>query len=219
MRITIGLFQETVRLQQTQAPSIAWSGGPSIPIGSKCVIGLDRDGVINHDLGTYCFKVQDFEPIAGSLESIAKLRLNGYKIVIITDQGGIEKGIYTPEDVDTVHEHMFKLLGEAGCSSIDALYYSASSRKEDLYAKPNTGMFDRCERENKHIKFRGGYYVGDKIKDLKVALKVGATPVLVRTGYGKETEQELLKKKFTYKNIRQKVLIFNDLEDFVKSIT
>lgn len=205
-------------MQQNQIPNIAWSGGPSIPVGSKCVIGLDRDGVINRDLGTYCYKIEDFEPIPGSLEAVAKLRQQGYKIVIITDQGGIEKGIYTSDDVDAVHEHMFKLLGEAGCPSIDALYYSASSRKEDYYAKPNTGMFERCEKENKHIKFRGGYYVGDKIKDLKVALKVGATPVLVRTGYGKETEQELLKKKHTYKDIRQKVLIFDDLEEFVKSM-
>lgn len=205
-------------MQQNQIPKIVWSGKSSRSFNSECVIGLDRDGVINRDLGTYCYKVEDFEPINGSLEAIARLRQQGYKIVIITDQGGIEKGIYTAHDVDVVHEHMFKLLGQAGCPSIDALYYSTSSRKEDRYAKPNTGMFERCEKENKHIKFSGGYYVGDKIKDLKVALRVGATPVLVRTGYGKETEQELLKKKHTYKVIRQKVLIFNNLEEFAKSM-
>lgn len=201
-------------MQQQQTPNIIWSGGK--PPGTKCVIGLDRDGVINRDLGTYCYKIEDFEPIPGSLEAIAELRRRGHSIVIITDQGGIEKGLYTQDDVDTLHNHMFKLLGEAGCPSIDALYYSASSRKDDPFAKPNTGMFERCERENKHIKFKTGYYVGDKIKDLKAAIKMGAKPVLVRTGYGRETEKEL--QKFTYREIKRRTLIFDDLKHFVENL-
>ncbi len=60
-----------------------------------------------------------------------------------------------------------------------------------MYAKPNTGMFKRCEKENPHIKFSQGFYIGDKITDLKAAEKIGATPVLVRTGYGLETEKLL----------------------------
>lgn len=182
----------------------------------KCVIGLDRDGVINRDLWDYCYRVEDFDPIPGSLEAIAYLRNKGHKIVIITDQGGIEKGIYSPYDVDNVHNYMLQLLGQAGCPSIDAIYYSASSRKDDMYAKPNTGMFDRCEREYPNIKFRDGFYVGDKMKDLKVAVKIGATPVLVRTGYGSQTEEEL--NKWTYREIKKKTLIFNDLADFARNI-
>lgn len=182
-------------------------------IAPKCVIGLDRDGVINVDLGTYVTDSKDFEPIKGSLDAISQLRRLGYKIAIITNQGGIEKGIMTQEDVDRVHDHMFKLLGEAGCPSIDALYYSASSRRDDEYAKPNTGMFKRCEKENPHLRFKGGYFVGDKISDLKAAVKIGARPILVRTGYGAETELEL--KKFTYRNIKEKTKIFDDLSSFV----
>lgn len=199
--------------QQVQQPKILWTGGP---FRTKCVIGLDRDGVINRDLGTYCYKVEDFDPIPGSMDAIADLRRKGYKIVIITDQGGIEKGIYTPQEVDTVHEYMFKLLGEAGCQSIDSLYYSASSRKEDPFAKPNVGMFKRCEKEVPDIKFKEGYYVGDKIKDLKAAVNIGARPVLVRTGYGLETEQEL--NKFTYRELKRRTLIFNDLAEFAASM-
>jgi len=198
---------------QQKPPNILWSGGE---FRTKCVIGLDRDGVINRDLGTYCYKIEDFDPIPGSIEAIANLRRKGYKIVIITDQGGIEKGLYTSDDVDNLHTHMFNLLGEAGCSSIDALYYSASSRKEDPFAKPNLGMFRRCEKEVKDIKFRDGYYVGDKMKDLKVAYDIGATPVLVRTGYGLETEKDL--QKFTYRKIKNKTLIFDDLAKFVESL-
>lgn len=200
-------------LQQNNQPKISWGGGE---FRTKCVIGLDRDGVINRDLGTYCYKVEDFDPIPGSIDAIATLRRKGYKIVIITDQGGIEKGLYTMDDVEKVHEHMFQLLGEAGCFSIDALYYSASSRKEDPFAKPNTGMFKRCENEHKDIKFKEGYYVGDKLKDLKAAMNMGARPVLVRTGYGLETEKEL--KKFTYRKIKAKTLVFDNLEQFVESL-
>lgn len=184
----------------------------SVPVGSKCVIGLDRDGVINQDLGTYVTDPENFIPLQGSLEAVAKLRVLGHSIVIITNQGGIEKGIMSTDDVERVHAHMFDLLGKAGCSSIDALYYSASSRKDDPFAKPNTGMFKRCEQENKHIKFNRGYFVGDKISDLKAAHKVGAKPVLVRTGYGLETEVEL--NKFAYREIKKRTKIFDTLLDF-----
>jgi D-glycero-D-manno-heptose 1,7-bisphosphate phosphatase len=199
--------------QNNLQPKLSWTGGE---FRTKCVIGLDRDGVINRDLGTYCYKVEDFDPIPGSLDAIATMRRKGYKIVVITDQGGIEKGLYTQQDVDTVHLHMLDLLGKAGCSSIDGIYYSASSRKEDMYAKPNTGMFKRCEKEIKDIKFKQGYYVGDKIKDLKAAVNIGAKPVLVRTGYGLETEIEL--KKWTYRELKRRTLIFDTLEDFVNSL-
>ena len=202
-----------MQTQQNNQPKITWTGGE---FRTKCVVGLDRDGVINRDLGTYCYKPDDFDPIPGSIDAVAELRRKGYKIAIITDQGGIEKGIYTQEDVDIVHEKMLDLFGQAGCFSIDAIYYSASSRKEDPYAKPNTGMFKRCEKEVPDIKFKEGFYVGDKIKDLKAAMNVGARPVLVRTGYGLETEKEL--NKFTYRKIKARTIIFDTLEDFVKSL-
>lgn len=199
--------------QQNNQPKIVWSGGK---FRTKCVVGLDRDGVINRDLETYCYKIEDFDPIPGSIDAIATLRRKGYKIVIITDQGGIEKGIYTPEQVDTLHEHMLKLFGEAGCFSIDAIYYSASSRKEDPFAKPNTGMFKRCEKEFKDIQFKEGYYVGDKIKDLKAAVNIGARPILVRTGHGLETEKEL--DRYAYRNLKRKTVVFDNLEQFVESL-
>jgi len=181
-------------------------------IAPKCVIGLDRDGVINNDRGTYTWKFADFSFIPGSLEAITKIRLLGHKLVIITNQGGIEKGMFTQEDVDALHMQMLDEFGKAGCPSIDAIYYSASSRKNDMYAKPNTGMFKRCENEHKHIKFNQGYYVGDKISDLKAAYKVGAKPILVRTGYGLETEKDL--NKFAYKEIKKRTKVFDTLLDF-----
>jgi D-glycero-D-manno-heptose 1,7-bisphosphate phosphatase len=185
-------------------------------IAPKCVIGLDRDGVINVDRGTYTWKVEDFVPIAGSLEAMAKLRNLGHKMVIITNQAGINKGLYTPADVERVHEYMFQLLGEAGCKSIDALFYSESNLRSDIFAKPNIGMFKRCENEVKYIKFKNGYFVGDKISDLKAAFKIGAKPVLVRTGHGEETIKEL--NKFANQKIKKKTIIFDDLLSFANWI-
>ena len=204
-------------------PKIVWSDDVNVDfykpdwIAPKCVVGLDRDGVINKDIKDYVYKVEDWEFEEGSLDAIVKLRKLGHKIVIITNQGGIEKGIYSQEDVEKIHTHMFEKLGEAGFPSIDGLYYSASSSKKDMFAKPNTGMFKRCEQEVKHVKFKNGYFVGDKISDLKAALKMGARPILVRTGYGKETE-ELINKRFTYKNIRKATKVFDNLAAFVDSL-
>lgn len=186
-------------------------------IAPKCVIGLDRDGVINVDRGTYTWKPEDFEPIKGSLEAVAKLRRLGHKIVIITNQAGIGKGLYTESDVERVHNYMFKLLGEAGCASIDGLYYSTTNLREDMFAKPNIGMFKKCEKDLKFIKFKNGYYVGDKISDLKAAFNAGAIPVLVKTGHGKETIEEL--NKYSNQKIKKKTIIFDDLAAFADWIS
>ena len=180
------------------------------------VIGIDRDGVLNVDLGTYVTNPLMFQPIPGSLEAVALLRSKGHRIAIITNQGGIEKGLMTPGDVDQVHNRMLDLLGQAGCPSIDAIYYSASSRKNDVYAKPNIGMFKRCEKEHPYIKFSKGFFVGDKMSDLKAAHKIGARPILVRTGYGLETEKQL--NKHVYKQIKKQTLIFDNLWEFAQAL-
>jgi len=202
--------------------TILWSNEVSLPttvydnlhnIAPKCVIGLDRDGVINVDRNTYTWRPTDFEPIPGSLEAIAKLRQMGHKIVIITNQAGIGKGLYTEQDVENVHTRMFELLGQAGCTSIDGLYYSTTNLRNDMYAKPNIGMFKKCEEDLKYIKFKKGYFVGDKISDLKAGFKAGAIPVLVKTGHGTETLKDL--NKFSNKKVKQKTIIFNDLASFV----
>ena len=196
-------------------PKINWSNDISKKMSAyntKCVVGLDRDGTINEDIGTYIKNPDDLKPIEGSLEAVAKIRNLGHKIVIITNQGGIEKGVVTQQEVDSVNQRLMDYLGQAGCRDINALYYSASSRKNDMYAKPNTGMFKRCEKENPDIKFSKGFYVGDKLSDLKAAHKIGALPILVRTGYGEKTEKEL--NKFAYKAIKKRTKIFDNLSDF-----
>lgn len=181
-------------------------------IASKCVIGLARDGVINQEMTPCVTRPEYFNPIDGSLEAVANLRHKGYKLVVITAQPGISKGHMTQQDVDNVHQYMLDLFGKAGCPSIDGIYYSSGLDKRDPFVKPNVGMFKRAEEYNKSIKFNQGFYVGHTIADLKAALKIGARPVLVRTGQGLNTEKEL--NKYTYKDIKEKTYIFDTLAEF-----
>jgi histidinol phosphatase-like enzyme len=110
---------------------------------------------------------------------------------------------------------MLELLGKAGCSSIDGIYYSTTNLKEDIYAKPNVGMFKRAEQEL-GVKFKGGAFVGDKLSDLKAADKIGAIPILVKTGHGEETLKEL--NRFTYRNLKKKTMIFDNLWSFAETL-
>ena len=178
-------------------------------------IGLDRDGTINKDIGTYVTHPNNLMPIPRSLEAVAMLRKKGYNIVILTNQAGISEGKLSIQQVEEVHQRLLQLLGEAGCFSIDGIYYSTSKHKDDIYAKPNIGMFKRAEEEL-GVKFKGGAYVGDKISDLQAADKIGAIPILVRTGNGQETEEKL--NRYTYKDLKKKTMIFDDLWEFVSSL-
>jgi D-glycero-D-manno-heptose 1,7-bisphosphate phosphatase len=178
-------------------------------------VGLDRDGTINRDLGTYVTQPDDLFPIPGSLEAIAMIRDKGYNVVILTNQAGIMKKMMTPVDVDAVHPRLLDLLGNVGCRSINGIYYSTSNLKEDIYAKPNVGMFKRAESELR-VKFKGGYYVGDKISDLKAADKIHAQPILVKSGYGEETLKKL--DTFANRDLKKKTQVFTNLWAFAESL-
>lgn len=180
----------------------------------KITVGLDRDGTINQDVG-YIRDPNNFVPINKSLEAVAMLRAKGYNIVILTNQAGIMKGVLTQEDVESVNARMLELLGKAGCSSIDGIYYSTTNLKEDIYAKPNVGMFKRAEKEL-GVKFKGGAFVGDKISDLKAADRIGAIPVLVKTGHGEDTLKEL--ERYAHRDLKRKTMVFDNLWAFAETL-
>tara|TARA_B100000214_G_scaffold367809_1_gene338447 strand:- start:511 stop:1095 length:585 start_codon:yes stop_codon:yes gene_type:complete len=186
------------------------------------VIGLDRDGTINQDIGLteegvppYCIKPEQFKPIPGSLEAVKMIRDKGYDVVILTNQSGIQRGVMDAVDVDIVNNYMLKLLGDIGCKSINGLYYSTTPFKDDPYRKPNIGMFKRASAEI-GVDWTNGVYVGDKITDLKAAMKAKAKPVLVRTGYGEETTKKL--NTFANKDLKKRTEIFDDLSKFAHSL-
>jgi len=206
------LEQDPKQIQQQNVPD-DWP-----KLFSKSIVGLDRDGVINVDKG-YLTNPDDWEPIPGSLEAIRMIRLKGYKLVILTNQGGIIKKEQTHDQVEAIHQRMMDIFGNAGIYSIDGLFYSESSLKCDCFAKPNIGMFHKAEKElfnNKHRFKNKGFYVGDKITDLKAAERIGATPILVRTGHGAATEKDL--QKFSKEKLRKKTKVFENLLQFAQKL-
>ena len=179
------------------------------------VIGISRDGVINYPKSTHVKTPDEFEIIPGAAEAVALMRKKGYKIVILSNQYGISEGVITPNDVDFVNQRMLEIFGEAGCPSIDAMYYSTSRMKEDIYALPNVGMFHRAEKEHK-LKFKEGWFVGDKISDLRAAENIKARPILIKTGEWEETVKKL--ETFANRDLRKKTKIFDTLLDFASSL-
>jgi len=179
----------------------------------NCVIGIDRDGVIN-EWKNIIKKYEDVKFIEGSLEAIRKLRLKGHRVVLFADQPNIVKGLLSNNDVNNVMNFMMQSFGNNGIFSIDGFYYNQSDISQDPYAKPNIGMLKRAENETR-VDFSSGYYVGDTIDDIKMAIKIGAVPVLVRTGKGLDTEQKYLKSFDTkYKDVK----VFDNLLEFVNSL-
>jgi D-glycero-D-manno-heptose 1,7-bisphosphate phosphatase len=156
------------------------------------------------------------EFIPESLEAIRIMRLKGYKVCIFFNEPLITEGSITTDDVDRTNQKMMEVFGQAGIFSIDGLLYSTSSFKEDIYSMPNNGMLKKAEREFR-LKFRGGYFAGDKIHDLKVADSVGARPILIRTGNFETTEEKL--KTFANRQLKNKVKTFYNLLDFANSLS
>lgn len=181
----------------------------------KFTIGLDRDGVLN-EIAAVIKTPDQFIPINNSLRAVAIMRSLGHKIAILYDQPLISQRKITIPEVEDINQHMLMLLGQAGCTSIDGIYYSTSNKKEDIYAKPKTGMFSHAESTLPGVKFKGGAYVGDSIEDLLMADKAGATPILVLTGNGLKTLAKL--KTPIYTMLRPKVRVFEDLYSYASSL-
>tara|TARA_B100000945_G_scaffold105980_1_gene83950 strand:- start:1541 stop:2239 length:699 start_codon:yes stop_codon:yes gene_type:complete len=177
------------------------------------VIGIDRDGVIL-EWKNVIKRYEDMRFISGSIDAIRSLRLKGHRVVLFSDQPNIERGLITGEQVGNIMNNMMQTFGQNGIFSIDGFYFNQSSNPQDPYAKPNIGMLTRASQEA-GVNWKTGYYVGDTIDDIKMAQKAGATPVLVRTGKGAETEKQFLKGINTkYKDVK----VFDNLAQFVDSL-
>jgi len=131
---------------------------------------LDRDGVINVERGEYTFKSADFELVMGVKESLERLRGFGYLIIVITNQAGIAKGIYTHGDVQKCHKRMLKLLPGLIDDVFYCPYYPPIS--ESLARKPGTLFFERAIALY-HIDPALSWMVGDNERDLIPAKKLG----------------------------------------------
>jgi D-glycero-D-manno-heptose 1,7-bisphosphate phosphatase len=147
------------------------------------LIILDRDGVINQDADGYIKSVDEWTPIPGSLEAIARLQHTGYKVAVATNQSGLARGLFTIDDLNAMHKKMQRELGVHG-GQVEAIFFCPHGPNEGCYCrKPSPGLLiDISERLQTSLK--GTPVIGDSYRDIKAARTVGAFPILVRTGKG-----------------------------------
>lgn len=150
------------------------------------LIILDRDGVINHDSEAYIKSPDEWEPIAGSIDAIARLSQAGYRIAVATNQAAIGRGLFDLDMLMRMHDKMHRLVNDAG-GEIEAVAF-CPHRPEDGCdcRKPKPGMLLDLARRFV-VDLSGVPFVGDSLRDLQAARAAGATPVLVRSGNGART--------------------------------
>ncbi len=149
---------------------------------------IDRDGVINHERG-FVYRVEDFEFLPGAIEALRMLKEAGYLLVVITNQSGIARGLYSEEDYLKLTAHMSQKLVEAG-AGIDAVLYCphlpdalvVRYRVDCDCRKPLPGMLTRAVIEL-DIDVRASILVGDRVSDVEAGRAAGvAACYLVRSG-------------------------------------
>jgi histidinol-phosphate phosphatase family protein len=146
------------------------------------VIFLDRDGVINRRLeGDYVKSYEEFEFLPGVVDAIRKINTKGFKVIIITNQSGIGRGIMTEEDLYRVHEQMLAELKKYN-ASIDAIYFCPHSPDEGCECrKPKDGLFKQA-LEDFDIDMSNSWMIGDELKDIEAGKKAGCKTYLLEKG-------------------------------------
>lgn len=175
------------------------------------LILLDRDGVINEDRVDYVKSADEFRLIPGVGPSIQRMNALGWKIAVVTNQSCVGKGILSLAQLDAVHAHMRDQLRSFG-ATIDGIYFApdhpdrASDRR-----KPGPGMLLEAMRDFNASPDQS-VLIGDALRDLEAAQRVGCRRILVKTGKGHETWQQGLPDHV------QPVMLAQDLPDAVEKI-
>lgn len=158
--------------------------------GLRPAVFLDRDGTINEQMG-YINHISRFQLLPGVGRAISRLNRRGMPVVVVTNQSGLARGYFPASLLEAVHEKMHRQLAQAG-ARIDALYLcphhpeakEAAYRLNCTCRKPKTGLLERAARELE-LDLRRSYVIGDRWSDLRCGAQVGATTILVLTGYGR----------------------------------
>lgn len=154
----------------------------------KLVI-LDRDGVINHDSPDFIRSAEQWTAIPGSLEAIARLTQQGWRVVVATNQSGLARAYFNMSTLNAMHIKMRRELAALG-GLIDAIFICPHGPDQGCTCrKPSAGMF-RDIAQRYEINLERVPAVGDSLRDLQAAHSQGCTPWLVRTGKGMHTLEQ-----------------------------
>ncbi len=146
---------------------------------------LDRDGVINEDSDAFIKSADEWIPIPGSIDAIARLSRQ-FRVYIATNQSGLGRGMFGLPQLEAMHKKLRRLVQSSG-GRIEGIFY-CPHRPEDncLCRKPKPGLLLQIA-EHAHSSLQSVPVVGDSLRDLEAAIAVGAKPVLVLTGKGSNT--------------------------------
>jgi D-glycero-D-manno-heptose 1,7-bisphosphate phosphatase len=171
------------------APFSSDASSSSASARQQKLIVLDRDGVINHDSDQFIKSPDEWTPIPGSLEAIARLNQAGYRVVVATNQSGIGRGLFDISMLNAIHNKMHRALAQAG-GRIDAVFFCPHSGDSQCECrKPRAGMLQEIGRRF-GVDLTGVPALGDSLRDLQAAETVGAQPMLMLTGKGEKTLRE-----------------------------
>jgi D-glycero-D-manno-heptose 1,7-bisphosphate phosphatase len=174
----------------------------------KLVI-LDRDGVINIDSDQFIKTPDEWKPIPGSLDAIARLNHAGYRVIVASNQSGIGRGLFDMAALNAINEKMYKALAQVG-GRIDALFYCPHPAEANCTCrKPKAGMFEDVARRF-NASLAGVPSIGDSLRDLQAAVTAGAMPVLVLTGKGAKTQAA--------GGLPERTRVYQDLAEAVRAI-
>jgi len=153
---------------------------------AKKFVILDRDGVINVDSDAYIKSPDEWIPIPGSLEAIARLNQAGYRIVIATNQSGIGRGLFDMATLNAMHVKMNRAAAAVG-GRIDAVFFCPHTSEDQCECrKPKPGLLQMIV-ERFEIDPATTPVVGDALRDLQAGAALGFPTHLVLTGKGKKT--------------------------------
>lgn len=142
---------------------------------------FDRDGTINSDEGHYyIFRKEDFVFNPGVFEGMKRLADAGYLLIVVTNQGGVAKGLYTEADVETVNGYMSNMLLEHGIE-IRKTYYCPhhDSVAPCSCRKPQPGMLVKAIQEF-NISAENSFMIGDSCRDIEAAYAAGVTGIKIK---------------------------------------
>lgn len=153
----------------------------------KLVI-LDRDGVINEESDAFIKGPEEWRPLPGSLEAIARLNHAGYQVVLATNQSGVGRGLFEVSTLNAIHDRMQRALGQIG-GRIDAIFFCPHAEEANCNCrKPKAGLLEEIGRRF-NLDLEGVPAIGDSLRDLQAAATVRAAPILVLTGKGEGTRR------------------------------
>lgn len=145
---------------------------------------LDRDGVINRELGAHTTRLADFDILPGTPEAIAAAGAAGWVVVIITNQSGIGLGLYDHAAVEAMHAHLRTVLRKGGGSVADILYCPHHPQQgRCLCRKPGSLLLERAAARH-GIDLGASVMIGDRQRDVDAATGAGARGILVAPNSG-----------------------------------